>query len=115
MFCKIKNLREFCSRRFLPQLLDSSLLPFEGGEVSFFNKSYQKDDPCETAPAVRPRPSNFKRTKLTQSIALASVGSTPAICHHPNLTRDNLSNSAMMVSRSSACPASVCWMTAFAV
>ena len=49
----------------LPPPLLLLLLELVVGDDSFFNKSYQNDDPCETAAAVIPNPSNFKRTKLT--------------------------------------------------
>ena len=54
----------------LPPSLLLLLLVLVAGDVNFFNRSYQKDAPCETATAVIPSPSIFKKINEPQSITL---------------------------------------------
>ncbi len=60
------------------------LLVLVAGDVIFFNKSYQKDAPCETAAAVNPRPSTFKITNNVHSPAVAPAAGR-SVCHQPTL------------------------------
>ena len=65
----------------LPPLL-LVLLLLDVGEEIFFNRSYQKDDPCETAAAVRASPKIFKPTNRAQSIVVAPAAGR-SVCHQP--------------------------------
>ena len=59
----------------LPQPLLLLLLVLVEGDVTFFNRSYQKEDPCETAAAVMARPITFRRMNIAQSPILLVCGS----------------------------------------
>ena len=52
----------------LPPPLLLLLLVLVVGDDNFFNKSYQNDEPCETAAAVIPNPTALKSTNQTQPI-----------------------------------------------
>ncbi len=59
----------------LPPPLLLLLLVLVVGEAIFFNRSYQKEAPCETAAAVNPSPITFKTMNKAQSPTFPFSGS----------------------------------------
>jgi hypothetical protein len=79
----------------LPPPLLLLLLVLVAGDVTFFNKSYQKDAPCETIAAVIPSPTIFKKMNKAQSPTAPFAGSC-CVCHQPILIENALRSSMML-------------------
>src|SRR3989304_6438744 len=68
----------------LPPPLLLLLLVLVAGDDTFFNTSYQKDAPCETATAVMPSPSAFQKMNKAHASTSGDFGNS-CVCHQPIL------------------------------